>query len=73
MGGKYQPSPAFSFTRRNLPHIEEAEATYFVTFRCRRHITLSPEARDIAEAGGLAFVEGVDIAEAVRSAGIPLR
>jgi predicted CoA-binding protein len=33
----------------------------------------SPEARDIAEAGGLAFVEGVDIAEAVRSAGIPLR
>jgi hypothetical protein len=33
----------------------------------------SPEARDIAEAGGLAFIEGVDIAEAVRSAGIPLR
>jgi len=33
----------------------------------------SPEARDIAETGGLAFVEGVDIAEAVRSAGIPLR
>jgi hypothetical protein len=33
----------------------------------------SPEARDIAEGGGLAFIEGVDIAEAVRSAGIPLR
>ncbi len=35
--------------------------------------SVSPEARDIAEAGGLAFIEGVDIAEAVRSAGIPLR
>jgi len=35
--------------------------------------SVSPEARDIAEAGGLVFIEGVDIAEAVRSAGIPLR
>jgi len=35
--------------------------------------SVSPEARDIAEAGGLAFIEGLDIAEAVRSAGIPLR
>src|SRR5439155_17793925 len=35
--------------------------------------SVSPEARDIAEAGGLAFIEGVDIAEAVRSAGMPLR
>jgi len=33
----------------------------------------SSEARDIAAAGGLAFIEGVDIAEAVRSSGIPLR
>ena len=35
--------------------------------------SVSPEARGIAEAGGLVFIEGVDIAEAVRSAGIPLR
>jgi len=35
--------------------------------------SVSPEARDIAEAGGLVFIEGVDIAEAVRSAGILLR
>jgi len=35
--------------------------------------SVSPEARHIAEAGGLAFVEGIDIAEAVRSAGIALR
>ncbi len=35
--------------------------------------SVSPEARHIAEAGGLAFVEGIDIAEAVRSAGIELR
>ena len=35
--------------------------------------SVSPEARGIAEAGGLAFVEGIDIAEAVRSAGIALR
>jgi predicted CoA-binding protein len=33
----------------------------------------SPEARDLAVAGGLAFIEDVDIAEAVRSSGIPLR
>jgi predicted CoA-binding protein len=33
----------------------------------------SPEARDVAVAGGLAFIEDVDIAEAVRSSGIPLR
>jgi predicted CoA-binding protein len=35
--------------------------------------SVSPEAREIAVAVGLAFIEGVDIAEAVRSAGIPLR
>jgi predicted CoA-binding protein len=33
----------------------------------------SPEARAIAEAAGLALVEGLDIADAVRAAGIPLR
>ena len=34
--------------------------------------SVSAEARDIAAGGGLAFIEGVDIAEAVRSARIPL-
>jgi predicted CoA-binding protein len=33
----------------------------------------SPEAKEIAAAGGLAFIEDVDIAEAVRSSGMPLR
>ena len=33
----------------------------------------SPEARSIAEAGGLACIEGIDIAEAVRATGVPLR
>ena len=33
----------------------------------------SQEARDIAEAGGVAFIEDIDIADAVRSAGMPVR
>jgi REP element-mobilizing transposase RayT len=35
---------AGKITRRHLPHLDAAEATYFVTFRARR--VLPPEARD---------------------------
>lgn len=34
--------------RRNLPHIENIEKTYFVTFHCKDDFELSPSARDIA-------------------------
>jgi REP element-mobilizing transposase RayT len=34
-----------SATRRNLPHLETAGATYFVTFRCRPGLEMPPEAR----------------------------
>ncbi|MCL6508545.1 MAG: DUF1156 domain-containing protein, partial [Bryobacteraceae bacterium] len=37
-----------SASRRNLPHLETAGATYFVTFRCREKLTMPPEARAIA-------------------------
>jgi hypothetical protein len=36
------------FYRRNLPHIEELGATYFVTFRTNDDLFLSPAARSIA-------------------------
>jgi REP element-mobilizing transposase RayT len=37
-----------SFYRRNLPHIENFNATYFVTFRVKSQSCLSPAARSIA-------------------------
>jgi len=36
------------FYRRNLPHIEEFDATYFVTFRLWKYPYLPPAARSIA-------------------------
>jgi REP element-mobilizing transposase RayT len=33
--------------RRNLPHLQALEATYFVTFRCRKDILLPQAARQI--------------------------
>jgi REP element-mobilizing transposase RayT len=36
------------FYRRNLPHIEELGATYFVTFRTKDDLFLPPAARSIA-------------------------
>jgi len=35
------------FYRRNLPHIEKDEATYFITFSTRNHFVLPSEARSI--------------------------
>jgi REP element-mobilizing transposase RayT len=37
-----------SASRRNLPHLETAGATYFVTFRCRGELRMPPEAMAIA-------------------------
>jgi putative transposase len=33
--------------RRDLPHLQKSEKTYFVTFRTHRHFVLPPKARDI--------------------------
>lgn len=43
-----QKGPKMHFYRRNLPHIEEFDATYFVTFRVWKHPYLPPAARSIA-------------------------
>jgi len=34
-------------TKRHLPHLQTPDATYFVTFRCRKGVSLSDEAREI--------------------------
>ena len=38
---------ALGFGKRNLPHLESAGATYFVTFRCAKAMRLTEEARTI--------------------------
>jgi len=43
-------STAATHTRRNLPHLQDPAATYFVTFRCRRGIRLTPDARSVVMA-----------------------
>jgi hypothetical protein len=39
--------PSAAFRRRNLPHLEAPGSTYFATFRCRRGLELTPQAREI--------------------------
>lgn len=51
-GTGFQPvkpwkSPDLTTQRRNLPHLQASEATYFVTFRCRKGITLPEAAREL--------------------------
>ncbi len=41
-------SSSLSIQQRNLPHLQTPEATYFVTFRCRKGLYLSEEASNIA-------------------------
>ena len=36
------PVHSFRYTRRNLPHIQEPGSVYFLTWRCRPGIRLSP-------------------------------
>jgi len=48
----FQPVNPFTSTelgarKRNLPHLQTPQATYFVTFRCRGRLTLTGRARDI--------------------------
>jgi REP element-mobilizing transposase RayT len=51
-GAGFQPvnpwkSPDLTTQKRNLPHLQASEATYFVTFRCGRSIILPEAARDL--------------------------
>lgn len=48
--------PDSTLRRRNLPHLQAPRATYFVTFRCRKSLTLTPEARDVV----MASIAGCD-------------
>jgi REP element-mobilizing transposase RayT len=40
-------SPERSESRRHLPHLHAPESTYFVTFRCRKCLFLSDQAKEI--------------------------
>jgi REP element-mobilizing transposase RayT len=51
-GTGFQPvnpwkSPDLITQKRNLPHLQAREATYFVTFRCRKGVTLPETAREL--------------------------
>ena len=42
-----EPVLSFQVTRRNLPHWQEPGRVYFITWRCQRGQTLSPQERTI--------------------------
>ena len=44
-GTGFQPVSSFKITRRNLPHWQEPERIYFLTWRCAKEQGLSPEER----------------------------
>jgi REP element-mobilizing transposase RayT len=44
-GTGFQPVSSFKITRRNLPHWQEPERIYFLTWRCAKEQSLSPEER----------------------------
>ncbi|MDP3182508.1 MAG: hypothetical protein Q8M54_06780 [Desulfobaccales bacterium] len=46
-GTGFQPVQSFQITRRNLPHWQEPGKVYFITWRCKKGQTLSPEERTI--------------------------
>jgi len=51
-GTGFQPvnpwkSPDLSVQKRNLPHLQAPQATYFVTYSCRKGVSLSEEARGV--------------------------
>lgn len=46
-GTGFQPVTSFKITRRNLPHWQEPERVYFLTWRCAKEQGLSPEERTI--------------------------
>ena len=43
----FQPVSSFKITRRTLPHWQESERSYFLTWRCVRGERLTPEERKI--------------------------
>jgi REP element-mobilizing transposase RayT len=47
-GTGVSPVQSFKITRRTLPHWQEPGSVYFITWRCRKDETLSPEERTIA-------------------------
>ena len=49
-------SDVLAYRRRNLPHLEVPDATYFVTFRTRSALVLPPAARDQV----MSVIEGCD-------------
>ncbi|MDP2969966.1 MAG: transposase [Deltaproteobacteria bacterium] len=46
-GTGFQPVSSFKISRRNLPHWQEPNRIYFLTWRCRRGQILDPEERTI--------------------------
>jgi putative transposase len=44
-GTGFQPVQSFQITRRNLPHWQEPGKVYFITWRCQKGKSLSPEER----------------------------
>jgi REP element-mobilizing transposase RayT len=46
-GTGFQPVQAFQCTKRNLPHWQLPGSVYFITWRCLRGKTLSPEERTV--------------------------
>lgn len=46
-GTGFQPVSFFKITRRNLPHWQEPERVYFLTWRCAKGQTLTPRERTI--------------------------
>jgi hypothetical protein len=44
---RIQPVSTFKITRRNLPHWQEPGRVYFLSWRCKDGLSLSPEARTI--------------------------
>ena len=46
-GTGFQPVSTFKITRRNLPHLQEPESIYFLTWRCTKGRALTPEERTI--------------------------
>jgi REP element-mobilizing transposase RayT len=51
------PVHSFQVTRRNLPHMQEPERVYFITWRCRDGEILSPEERALV-LDSLSYWEG---------------
>ena len=47
-GTGFQPVSSFKISRRNLPHLQEPDSVYFLTWRSAKGVILSPEARTIA-------------------------